>query len=76
MNNVFLNIVLYFDELYSAILCMTMLMSFLFWFTSPGKKRKNITDKNLSILNISSNSDPNLFWDAKILRTRKIMTLF
>ena len=31
---------------------------------------------NLQILNISSNSDFNLFWTAKILRTREIMTLF
>ena len=32
--------------------------------------------KNLSILNTLSYSDWNLFWDAKILRTREIMTLF
>jgi hypothetical protein len=31
---------------------------------------------NLSILYISSYSDWNLFWDAKILRTREIITLF
>ena len=32
--------------------------------------------KNHSILNISSYSNLNLFWDGKILRTRGIMTLF
>ena len=37
-------------------------------------REKGIT--NLSILNMSSYSDWNLFWDAKIFRTREIMTLF
>ena len=31
---------------------------------------------NLSILNILSYGDLNLFWDTKILRIREIMTLF
>ena len=40
------------------------------------KKERDYYSTNLSILNISSYSDINLFWDAKILRTREIMTQF
>ena len=40
------------------------------------QRERDYYSKNLSILNISSNSEWNLFWDAKILITRKIITLF
>ena len=39
-------------------------------------ERKDYYSKNLSILNISSYNDWNLFCDAKILGTQEIMTLF
>ena len=39
-------------------------------------ERRNYYSKNLSIINVSSYSDWNMFWDAKILRIREIMMLF
>ena len=39
-------------------------------------ERRGYYSKNLSILNSSSYSDGNLFWDAKILRTQEMMALF
>ena len=38
-------------------------------------REKDYYSKNLSILNIPSYRDLNLFLDAKIYRTREIMTL-
>ena len=40
------------------------------------KRERDYYSTNLSILNISSYSDWNLFWDAKIFRKREIITLF
>ena len=40
------------------------------------ERRRDYYSENLSILDISSYSDCNLIWDARILKQWKIMRLF
>ena len=54
---------------------MTLFILFLYCNGSIQRER-DYYSTNLSILNISSYSNWNQFWDAKILRTWEIMTLF
>ena len=49
-----------------------------FWFLTPQlrQRERDYYPMKQSILNISSYSDWNLCWEAKILRIREIMILF